>query len=121
MTNKFSCSSRSFDEQHDPNHASHHLAKTTTFEGSFSTTSHFTVGINHFFPLHGICLVLIFLVSVCPHKCWRGFWFITVRLHEVFNLGIKEMNIVGNETLTNMKYSEAKFVAILLMFFVLPH
>ena len=34
MTNKLSCSSRSSDEQHDPNHL---LAKMTTFEGSFSS------------------------------------------------------------------------------------
>lgn len=30
-------------------------------------------------------LVLIFLVSVSPHKSWRVFWLITVRLHEVLN------------------------------------
>merc|ERR1712032_596436 len=88
MTNKFSCSSGSSDEQHDPNHASHLLARTTTFEGSSSS---YVLCYNSLHcrnkslsPFDGICLVLILLVPVSPHKCWRGFRLITIRFHEVF-------------------------------------
>ena len=125
MTNKFSCSSGSSDEQHDPNHASHLLAKTTTFEGSSSS---YVLCYNSLHcrnkslsPFDGICLVLILLVPVSPHKCWQGFRLITIRLHEVFNLRMKEINMVGNEaSARNMKFSEAKFVEISLTF-ILPH
>ena len=101
MTNKLSCSSRSSDEQHDPNHL---LAKTTTFEGSFfSCVLSLHCRNKSLSPSNEIGLVLVFLVSVCSHKCWGGFRFITVRLHEVFNLRIKENHIVGNEMIARDK------------------